>query len=590
MRLLKVSILLCTVAIACTKQQTGGGGGSGGRGAAGGAGSGGSVAGTTSSSTTGGRAGSSGSAGATGGGGTTGAAGSGGSAAGGTTSGSTASPSSGGTTGGSGGSSTASSGGAAGSGGTSGTGGASGNSATAGTGGNSGTASAGGTTGRGGSGASGGSTAGSGGTAGAGGTTSRGGSGGSSGAGGTGGSSGTAGSGGASGTTGTGGSSGTAGTAGSGGSAGAGGSGGSAGAGGTAGIGSLQGFACSTINGTSSQQLFTTWYTAWSAKYYVTCGTNMARIKGCNGDDNTCSEGMGYGMLLTVAAGDQTAFDRLNLFRKALGAEYNKVYTSGGLMAWNSGNTCPPSASGGNANNAPDGDLDAAMALVQASKRWPGGTYKDDALALIDGIWANNIGTSGANPYVGAGTVNLKDKSFMSYWTLGYFQVFARFVTDATKQQNWKGLAARGYTLLKTIQANPACNGEFPESVQIDGTLWNGDPCDFGYDSCRVPWRLAADYVWFGTADSKTMLDSLRTNVVKDNPVTSARQQNSAFVGGLALSGVSADQATINDFCKKWVDAKTAAGSFDDSPYFQNTLAVLYLLVAGGLFDRVVTP
>jgi len=355
-------------------------------------------------------------------------------------------------------------------------------------------------------------------------------------------------------------------------------------------MGSLQGFACSTINGTSSQQVFTNWYTTWSAKYYVTCGTDMARIKGCNGDDNTCSEGMGYGMLLSVAAGDQTAFDRLNRFRKALGAEYNKVYTSGGLMAWNSGNSCPPSASGGNANNAPDGDLDAAMALVQASKRWPIGTYKDDALSLMDGIWANNIGTSGGNPYVGAGTVNLKDKSFMSYWTLGYFQVFARFVTDATKQQNWKGLATRGYTLLKTIQANPACNGEFPESVQIDGTLWNGDPCDFGYDSCRVPWRLAADYVWFGTADSKAMLDSLRTNVVKGDPVNSARQKNSAFVGGLALSAVSADQATMNDFCKKWVDAKTAGGSYDDSPYFQNTLAVLYLLVAGGLFDRVVTP
>jgi hypothetical protein len=61
-------------------------------------------------------------------------------------------------------------------------------------------------------------------------------------------------------------------------------------------------------------------------------------------------------------------------------------------------------------------------------------------------------------------------------------------------------------------------------------------------------------------------------------------------VGGLALSGVSADQATMNDFCKKWVDAKTAGNSFDDSPYFQNTLAVLYLLVAGGMFDRVVSP
>jgi endo-1,4-beta-D-glucanase Y len=365
---------------------------------------------------------------------------------------------------------------------------------------------------------------------------------------------------------------------------------GTGGAAGTGGIGSLQGFACTTVGGTSAQQLFADWYGKWSAKYYVTCGTDMARIKGCNGDDNTCSEAMGYGMLLSVAAGDQTAFDRLNSFRKALGAEYNKVYTSGGLMAWNSGNSCPPSASSGNANNAPDGDLDAAMALVQASKRWPTGTYKNDALALIDGIWTNNIGTSGSNPYVGAGTVNLKDKSYMSYWTLGYFQVFARFVTDATKQQNWKGLATRGYELLKTTQANSACSGEFPESVQVDGTLWNGDPCDFGYDSCRVPWRLAADYAWFGTADSKTMLDLLRTNVVKGDPVNSARQKNSAFVGGLVLSAVSADQATMDDYCKKWVDAKTAGGSFDDSPYFQNTLAVLYLLVAGGLFDRVVAP
>ena len=573
MRSFKVSILLCVVAVACAKQQTGGGGGSDSGGAAGGrAGSGGSAAGTTSSSATGGRTGGSGAGGLTGGGGTTGAANSGGSTAG---------AGGGGATGGSGGSTTASSGGAGGSGGVAVTGGTSGGGTTAGSGGTGGTAGAGGTNGRGGSGGSSAGTGGSGGVAGAGGTTSRGGSGGSSGAGGTAGNGGTAG---------TGGSSGTAGTGGSGGTAGAAGSGGTASTGGTAGTGGLQGYACSTINGTSAQQLFTNWYTTWSAKYYVTCGTDMARIKGCNGDDNTCSEAMGYGMLLTVAAGDQTAFDRLNSFRKALGAEYNKVYTSGGLMAWNSGNTCPPSATGGNANNAPDGDLDAAMALVQASKRWPTGTYKNDALAVIDGIWANNIGTSGSNPYVGAGTVNLKDKSYMSYWTLGYFQVFARFVTDATKQQNWKGLATRGYQVLKTIQANPACNGEFPESVQIDGTLWNGDPCDFGYDSCRVPWRLAADYAWFGTADSKTMLDSLRTNVVKGNPVTSARQQNSAFVGGLALSGVSADQATMDDYCKKWVDAKTAGGSFDDSPYLQNTLAVLYLLVAGGLFDRVVAP
>ena len=105
-----------------------------------------------------------------------------------------------------------------------------------------------------------------------------------------------------------------------------------------------------------------------------------------------------------------------------------------------------------------------------------------------------------------------------------------------------------------------------------------------------MPWRLAADYAWFGTADSKTMLDLLRTSVVKGEPVTSARQKNSAFVGGLALAGVSADQATMNDFCTKWVNAKAAGSGYDDNPYFQKTLGVIYLLVAGGMFDRVVAP
>ncbi len=375
-------------------------------------------------------------------------------------------------------------------------------------------------------------------------------------------------------------------------SAGAGGTAGSAGGsgGGGGGTTTLTGFTCGAVGGKTMQQLFTEWYTRWFTDHYVTCGTDMARIKGCTGDNNTCSEAIGYGMILTVAAGDQTAFDRLNRFRKALGVEYNKVFSSGGLMAWNSGDTCPPTASGGNANNAPDGDLDAAMALIQAGKKWPAGSYNADAMALIDAIWTKNVGTTAGKLYLGAGTSNLMDKSYVSYWSPGYFQVFARFVTDPAKQTNWRNLATRGLEMMKAVQADTRCAGELPESVKIDGTIWDGDPCDFGYDSCRVPWRLAADYAWFGTADSKTMLDLLRTGVVKGDPVASARQKNSAFVGGLALSGMSADQATMTDFCTKWVNAKAAGSGFDDNPYFQKTLGVIYLLVAGGLFDRVVAP
>lgn len=353
------------------------------------------------------------------------------------------------------------------------------------------------------------------------------------------------------------------------------------------------GVVCRTIGTRTVQAVFADWYARWFADHYVTCGNDLARIKGCTGENNTCSEAIGYGMLLTVAAGDQMAFDRLNRFRKALGAEYDRAFGPGALMAWNSGSSCPPSASGGNANNAPDGDIDAAMSLIQAGRRWPAAAsaYNAEARALLDAIWMKNVGMTGGKLYLGAGTTNLMDKSYVSYWAPAFFQVFSRFMTDATKQQNWKNLATRGIEMMKNIQAHPSCAGEFPESVKIDGNLWDNDPCDFGYDSCRVPWRLATDYAWFQTADSKGMLDVLRTTVVNGDPVTAARQRNSAFVGGLTLSAVSADQATMDDFCKKWVEAKEADDiTYDDKPYFQKTLAIMYLLVAGGLFDRVVTP
>jgi hypothetical protein len=105
-----------------------------------------------------------------------------------------------------------------------------------------------------------------------------------------------------------------------------------------------------------------------------------------------------------------------------------------------------------------------------------------------------------------------------------------------------------------------------------------------------VPWRLAADYAWFGTAETGAMLKKISDDVVKGDPVANARAQNSAFVGGLALSGMAVDQATMDDYCKRWVAAKAAGGKYDDTPYFQKTLALVYLLVAGGMFDRVVAP
>ncbi len=69
------------------------------------------------------------------------------------------------------------------------------------------------------------------------------------------------------------------------------------------------------------------------------------------------SEGIGYGMLLAVANNDQPLFDKLWKF-------YSDHVDPRGLMNW-AMDACDPPGNN-NANSATDGDLDVAMALVQA--------------------------------------------------------------------------------------------------------------------------------------------------------------------------------------------------------------------------------
>jgi hypothetical protein len=302
------------------------------------------------------------------------------------------------------------------------------------------------------------------------------------------------------------------------------------------------------------------------------CGTGLARVTGCQGDNSTCSEGMGYGMLLAVAANDQATFDALNAFRKELTRINNAPDDSSGkVMAWLSADTCPPTASGGNANSATDGDLDAAMSLIQAAARWPGGAYLDEAKEYVEAIWKNQVEKDGSgNPLrLKPGNLELSadSRDYVSYYAPGYFHVFAS-VTGETK---WNSLADVFYTKLAERQAQ-CTNGQVPDT--FDAT-----DCKIWYDSCRAPWRIANDYGWFGDERAKAFLDALYAGSVQGKQASEwSDQSNSAMLGALALSGVSSDDATMQSLCDAWSSAQK-----DDTPYFQNTLRLLFLLTAAGL-------
>jgi endoglucanase len=115
-------------------------------------------------------------------------------------------------------------------------------------------------------------------------------------------------------------------------------------------------------------------YAAWKSAHAQDCGDGSWVIKKDAG--SVVSEGIAYGMLLSAAMNDQSLFDGVWKY-------YNDHLDAQGLMNWATG-VCD--APGDNeANAASDSDLDATMALIQASARW-GGDYLLQAESLASKV------------------------------------------------------------------------------------------------------------------------------------------------------------------------------------------------------------
>ena len=485
-------------------------------------------------------------------------------------------------------------GGSAGSGGQNATGGTSGGGGTTdsgGTSGGGGTAGAGGTTKSSTAGSSG--SAGSGGSAGKGGATGSGGmaSGGAAGAGGAAGSGGTAGKGGAAGSSGLAGSSGGSG------------SGGTTATGGNQGPPLPNGNKPTTVTPDDADAA----YADWKTNHLEDCGGGVFRTRWeMDKLDATVSEGIGYGMLLTVAHDEQTAFD-------GLWAYYKKAAQSNGLMNWlrygcdahrdTKYAQYPDGA-------ATDAELDAAMALIMAKCRWgtsPSGTdYGAAATSLIGSIKANETGTDNGKNYLqpgdsawfesmGGGCVN------PSYFAPGYYRAFANFLTNQADKDFWKKLADDTYPIL-SAGANGSTGLVKNWTSNSGGTAacassYN-NPDDFGSDAARTPWRIATDYVWWGTPAAKTFTDKLTTWVKGKGIATiglwykvdgsqsghpDAAKHSVINLGAFACGAVSYDQATVDEFAGELKKLSTTSGF--EANYFPRCLRAVYLLLLTGGFS-----
>ncbi|MBC7388567.1 MAG: hypothetical protein H7329_05095, partial [Opitutaceae bacterium] len=342
-----------------------------------------------------------------------------------------------------------------------------------------------------------------------------------------------------------------------------------------------------------------TWYTYWKTNFTKSCGQGKTLAVNDYNGSNAYSEGQGYGLLIAAYMGDKTLFDEL-----WKGFKDNR--NSDGVMHWT------VSCGGVVAQNgATDGDLDAAMGLLVANKQWPNTTaphnYSSDATALITAIKDHEFTTcNGATVQKPGDKFGGCDCTNPSYYAVGYYRAFGKHVTS--QASFWDKAASDGLALL--LKATNPSTGLNPAWTDQSGSITSGGNCnvvaggggsktDYQFDASRTPWRIVVDYLWWGTPDSKKYLDKIEewangkgiSNIVAGFTTSGsniANYKNSAFTGAFAIGAMATNQTQVNGFYNWWVNNSTTEGNvgsrLDDKPYFQNTLRVMYALVASGNF------
>jgi endo-1,4-beta-D-glucanase Y len=303
-------------------------------------------------------------------------------------------------------------------------------------------------------------------------------------------------------------------------------------------------------------------YEIWKARHLQDCNDGTACVPR---DDGDCiSEGVGYGMLLAAAFDDQEAFDKLWAYYKA-------HQNANGVMSWQTA-ACGASISSGSAT---DGELDAAMALIQAGCKW-GGNYESDALTLIGAVKNTEItdcnGQMVLKPGDDFGGCSETDPS---YFAPAYYKVFEALTGDST----WGDLVDDSYSLLATLQAN--MDGLVPDWSDADGNPLSGDQGEYGPDASRTPWRVAMDYVWNNEPRAATFLDNVESYVEGNGGVARLFTPNSNYRGALAMSAWHQESTKAQEFTEAWLTT-----AVDDGSYFPGTLRPIYMLLAAHQFAK----
>lgn len=333
----------------------------------------------------------------------------------------------------------------------------------------------------------------------------------------------------------------------------------------------------------------------------------------------TVSEAHGYGMMITalMAGYDdnaKTVFDGMYQY-------YTDHLSSIGphLMAWqqsDNGNALIDGAENGSleegdSDSATDGDLDIAYALLLADKQWGSKgkvNYRkaaDDILADIMKYevntkdWTLQLGDwASYSPYDSDYYTGTRSSDFLP----DHLKVFYR----ATGEEGWNNITDQIYNIIgQILEKDSKDTGLLPDFIIKDkenggyrpayaNFLESDNDGGYGYNACRVPWRIGMDYLVTGDKREKEMLDKLNRWIRKEsqnNPdnikagytLMGKATQNYEDLCFTAPYLVAAMCQEEGEGAHEWLDLlwnKCSAATKEN--YYNDSIKMLCLMVASG--------
>lgn len=213
--------------------------------------------------------------------------------------------------------------------------------------------------------------------------------------------------------------------------------------------------------------------------------TSDGRIQDTGNNNVSHTEGQGFSMLMAVWYNDRTSFD--NLWRWT---QNNLSNPANGLFYWKyiPGNADPVS----DKNNASDGDVLIAWALLKAGNKWGDDRYLQASDRLQKAIIERNVITFAGRTVMLPGAQGFNKTSYVilnpSYFIFPAWRDFAA----RSHLQVWSKLISDGQQMLSDMRFGDSGLPLDWVAMNADGsmapaTAW---PPRFSYDAIRIPLYL----------------------------------------------------------------------------------------------------